>query len=323
MKKLFTLVAFVWGLSVASLAHHGGSSTSLGPGSPIETSAPLTLPKGGTVVFTRFEYAKFRKFPDFSPNNIDHFQFHQIGLSHGLTDFLSATVILPYNLKVQDGVGLNQGIGDAKFMLTMGFHYTPSEGLQLNDEDDTAVNLGTSQKTFFGLTGGISIPTGRNDLELGGEVNGALQPGFGSPTATFGLSMTRGLSEHLTVAADIGADIFTVRPGGDQYATEYRANLAGVYELSANKENFFKRADGILELNYQHIGRDLGMGIPELGTGGDILYVTPGLRTQVGDFNIGAAVKIPLWKSLNEQSLQQGSEGLEKYRFVLTVSTFF
>ena len=61
----------------------------------------------------------------------------------------------------------------------------------------------------------------------------------------------------------------------------------------------------------------------DLGTGGSILYITPGMRFQVGDVNLGAGVKLPLLKGLNERNLQQGSEGLEKYRLILTSSIAF
>ena len=307
----------------AGLAHHGGASTSQGPGTPIETSSPLSLPKGATVVFTRFELANFRKFGAFQPSNIDSFQFMQLGVSHGLTNFLSATVILPYNIKTQDTFGSSRGVGDAKFLLNLGFNYSGSDGFQLNDEDDTVVNLAENHKTFLGLTGGFSVPSGRNNIDLGEGVNGAMQPGFGSPTFSLGLSMTRALSPRFTIAADTGVDIFSRRANDDRYATEFRANVAGVYEAYADKEAFVKRVDTILELNYLHVGRDLGAGIPELGTGGNILYLTPGVRMQVADFSVGAAVKIPIVKSVNEVDMQQGAEGLEKYRLLFTVSRSF
>lgn len=305
-------------------AHHGGTSTSQGPGTPLETNSPLTLPKGGTVVFMRSEFAKFRKFAAFDPENVDSFQFYQMGVSHGLTDYLTGTAILPYNIKSQDGIGTARGIGDPKFLLTLGFNYSPDEGFQLNGEDDTAVNLGESDKTYLGLTGGFTVPIGRDDIDFGGGVDGGLQPGFGSPSATIGLSMTKGLTPRFTIAADTGFDFYARKNfGQENFAREFRANVAGVYELHADQESFFRRVDGILELNYLNLGRDVSANTPELGTGGSILYVTPGVRVQAGDFNIGAGVKIPIASALNEAATQQGSEGLEQYRLIFTVSTFF
>jgi hypothetical protein len=321
-RSLTTLLSFLT-LSMAAWGHHGGTSTSQGPGTPLETNSPLTLPKGGTVVYTRAEIASFKKFMDFDPNNVDSFQFYQMGVSHGLTDYLTATAIVPYTIKSQDGLGSTRGFGDGKVLLTLGFNYAPGEGLQLNGEEDTAVNLGTSDKTYFGVLTGISMPTGRYNIDLGAGVDSGQQPGFGTPTLTAGLSMTRGVTENFNIAADVSADFFLRRKNGDKFGNEFRANLAGVLELYADQEAFVRRLDGVLELNYLQISRDETARISELGTGGRILYLTPGVRMQVGDFNVGAGVKLPIASSLNERSLQQGSEGLEKYRLLLTVSTFF
>lgn len=310
-------------LTSTALAHHGGSSNSQGPGTPIETNTPLTLPQGGTVVFTRAELVNFRKFADFEPENVDNFKFLQLGVSHGITDYLTATAILPYNLKTQDSLGTIQGVGDPRFLFTLGLNYSPEEGLQLNTEEDTAVNLGTSNKTYLGVIGGFSIPVGRTQIDRGGGVDGGQQPGFGVPTATLGLTAMRGLSDRLSVAAETTVEIYAKGRGGDRFGSEFRANLAGIYEIHADRDAWLQRVDGILELNYLHLSRDQTARVSELGTGGRILYLTPGVRMQMGDVNLGAGVKIPIVRGLNEQELQQGSEGLEKYRLIFTVSTFF
>jgi hypothetical protein len=44
---------------------------------------------------------------------------------------------------------------------------------------------------------------------------------------------------------------------------------------------------------------------------------------KIQNANLGVMVKIPTIKSLNEKSEQQGSEGLEKYRAIVTLSFFF
>jgi hypothetical protein len=61
-------------------------------------------------------------------------------------------------------------------------------------------------------------------------------------------------------------------------------------------------------------------------TGGDILYLSPGLRLSLPSLqnaNLGLSVKFPVWKDLNEQDRQQGAEGLETYRVITTLSFFF
>jgi hypothetical protein len=39
--------------------------------------------------------------------------------------------------------------------------------------------------------------------------------------------------------------------------------------------------------------------------------------------NLGLLIKFPIYKNLNEQDEQQGSEGLEKYRAIATLSFYF
>lgn len=306
-----------------SWAHHGGASISQGSGTPIETNSPITLPKGSTVVFTRMEYVPFRRFDFAEPNNTRDFQFYQLGVSHGLSDSVSATLILPYNIKSQDNNGTFQGIGDAKFLLNAGMNWDPVEGLRVNTAEDVAIDIGESDKVFLGIYGGFTAPIGRDDLDRGLGVDGGLQPGFGSPTFTLGVSAAKSLSPTFSITADTAVEVFTAKDNGDKFGNEFRANLAGVWNLHADKESTLSQVDGVLELNYLRLTRDETAQVPELGTGGGILYLGPGFRAQVGSVNLGALVKFPIVTGLNERSLQQGAEGLENYRLILTASTAF
>jgi len=311
-------------LCLPARAHHGGVSLSQGPGTPVETNTPLSLPEGTTLLFVRSESVPFRKFEAFEPNNTDSFQFLQMGISHGLTDSLSITALVPYNIKIQDNHGGFRGFGDAKVIANLGLHYTPGEGVDFNGPEDVAVNLTETDKLYFGFYGGLSMPNGRNKIDLGLGVDPGLQPGFGSVNFTVGTSVIKSLSKNFSLAADIGYDVFTPFTNtGDKFGNEFRANLAGVYRMHSDDEAFLRQLDGVLELNYLKISPDLTAGVAEPGTGGDILYLSPGARFQVGDVNIGALVKIPVLKSLNDPHLQQGSEGLEKFRLILTASKVF
>lgn len=306
----------------SAAAHHGGSSLSQGAGTPVETNSPLSLPQGTTIVFTRAELVSFKKFAKDEPNNTDSFNFFQLGVSYGLTDSLSITAILPYNEKNQDNNGSFRGIGDAKVFFNLGMNYSGDDGVQLNGPDDVAVNLSESNKTYFGLYGGISAPTGQTNKDFGLGIDRGLQPGFGSLAFTAGASVTKALSPKFTMAADVGYDIFTEH-NGDKFGNEFRVNLAGVYRLHSDDDAFVKQLDGVLELNYLQIARDQTAGVPDLGTGGKILYLSPGARFQVGDFNFATLIKFPVSSALNERGIQQGSEGLENYRLIFTASTAF
>ena len=327
LRRLGLILALCFFSVLSAAAHHGGTSISQGPGTPIETNTPITLPKGTAVVFSRAEIAAFRKFSREDPNNIDSFRFYQLGASYGLTDSLMATVILPFNAKSQDGPGggTARGLGDVTFLLNLGMNYDGVDGLRLNTAEDVAVDIGESGKWYFGAYGGLTAPSGRSDIDLGLGVDGGLQPGFGSVTGTIGLNAQKALSSRLSLLADTSIQMFTPVSGGDKFGNEFRANLAGVYNLHSNSDEgaTLKQWDASLELNYLKLSRDETAGVADLGTGGSILYITPGMRFQVGDVNLGAGVKLPLLKGLNERNLQQGSEGLEKFRLILTSSIAF
>jgi hypothetical protein len=320
----FILIAILI-FPLKALAHHGGVSLPFGPGTPIETASTLTLPEGGVVLYTRTEQVEWRKFQFAEPNNKSSFTFSSLGVSYGITPYLTGSFSVPYSIKRQDSLGSNSGIGDIRFSGILGFHHEPGKGFELNAAKETAISLEGVKKTFFTFYGGFTLPTGKTKMELGGEVDPGMQPGFGSPSFTLGLNAGRSLFRSLSLVADASFDVFT-RRDDFKFGNEYRFNLAAVKELYGKPEKFVAKIDGILELNCLHIARDERGGEKLTATGGNILYVTPGMRfsfPKLQNANLGLAVKIPVYRNLNEQDQQQGSEGLEKYRAIVTLSFFF
>jgi hypothetical protein len=327
MKKLATTIIFILLLfPLTAIAHHGGISLAMGPGSPIETNSPLTLPQGAFVLSSKLEQVEWKKRNFAEPPNKDSFTFFNLGLSYGITPFLTGSLFLPYNIKRQDDLGSTKGIGDVKFLFNLGFNYDPSiKGIRLNTPQDTAISLEGAKRTYLSLFGGFTLPTGKNRKELGEEIDPGMQPGFGSPSYTIGLSATRQLTGALTLAADTSYDIFT-RKARFKFGNEWRANLAGVYELYGKPEGLISKIDGILELNLLHLSRDEEGREKQRATGGTILYLSPGLRFSFPrPFNgsIGLMLKFPTLKDLNEKKEQQGAEGLEKVRGMVTLSFYF
>ena len=143
MKRLVVAIALlVVLLPWNALAHHGGVSLAFGPGSPIETNSPLTLPQGGVVLSSRVEQVEFRKYSFAEPENKDSFTFLNLGVSYGLAaPLLTGSVFFPYNIKKQDSLGSNEGFGDLKFSFNLGLDYTSEKGFDLNRAEDTAVIL--------------------------------------------------------------------------------------------------------------------------------------------------------------------------------------
>ncbi|HMK65149.1 MAG TPA: transporter, partial [Thermodesulfobacteriota bacterium] len=160
---------------------------------------------------------------------------------------------------------------------------------------------------------------------LGGEIERDMQPGFGSPSYTLGISAMQPLSRNFSLVAETSYQLFTEKDNY-KFGNEWKLNAAGVYELYGKAGGFLQTLNGILELNLLNLARDSENGQSARASGGTILYLSPGLRfsfPKLQNANLGLMVKFPVWKNLNEESEQQGSEGLEKYRLVLTLSFFF
>lgn len=337
MKKIVVAVALL--LAPASaFAHHGGVNLAFGPGSPIETASPLSLPDGAFVAGLRVEEIGWKKYSRDSSgaamDNATHHTFMNANFSFGFTPALTGTLIVPYYIKRQENLGSNEGMADIKGQLTYGFHYDPGSGFSRNSSSDTAVSMEASKdRTWLSVSGMMSIPTGKFSRQRPGEPSPdtGMQTGFGAPCYTFGLAAARAVGP-LTLNAELGGDVFTNREDSSgnsmQYGSEIRAGLAGVYELYGNTDSFLSRLDGILELNFLHLDHDKVNGVNDTGSGGDILYLTPGLRFSfpaIQNANLGLAVKLPVWKNLNaaNNADAQGSEGLEKYRVISSVSFYF
>lgn len=71
------------------------------------------------------------------------------------------------------------------------------------------------------------------------------------------------------------------------------------------------------------IGRDEERGKGLRASGGTILYLSPGVRFSIFNANVGLLLKFPVLKDLKEEDEQQGSEGLEKIRAIVTISFAF
>ena len=107
-----------------------------------------------------------------------------------------------------------------------------------------------------------------------------------------------------------------------RFGTEYRVNPALIYRTYTDTTSKL-RLDVIVEPQFLKLGRDRTNGQNERATGGDMLYLLPGLRGYWRNVSVATGVKFPIWKNLNEESEQQGGEGTEDYRFIFTFSVLF
>jgi hypothetical protein len=325
--KQYVYVILLTALLIPSTAsaHHGGLSLAFGPGTPVETASPLTLPRGGFVISARSEYVDYKKFSFSDPVNKDASIFSNIGLSYGISHYLTASLFVPYTIKREDTLGTNRGFGDLTVNFQFSFNHTPGKGFGLSKPEDTAVAAGEAKKTFFSLMGGMTLPTSDYKKEIGGEVDHGMQTGFGNPSFMMGFAAAKPITGRLSLVADTSYQMF-LEKDDFCYGKEVRGNLAAVRELYGNTKGFLSRLDGIVELNLLYITRDKEAGIGLPATGGTILYVSPGVRfafPKLKNANLGILFKLPALKSLNEAGEQQGAEGRESYRAIGTLSFYF
>lgn len=328
MKRL-PLNVFVCSIfATPALAHHGlaslGAAGLEGPGAPVETSSSATLPQGTWLGYLKVDHAKSRTF-DADPGNPegDTNQYWMLGLGYGFKPWLSGYLFQPYNIKKDEAGGMNsRGFTDLSMMGVVGFKY--DERFMLVPANESLDDL---MDWHFTAYAGASLPTGDANHRLrDGSIDPGKSLGFGKSSFSYGLTATRQLSDNATAVFEVNQIRFQTYEydSGDRvrFGTENRLNGALSYRLMTDPASKF-RLDGNVELNYLSLGRDVENGIGAEATGGDMIYGVVGVRLYKDNMSLGLALKKPIWTDLNEEDLQQGAEGKEKYRFIATFSALF
>lgn len=313
----------VLSVGVAS-AHHGVASLGVagleGPGAPLETSTSATLPRNGWLIYGKVDYASFEKFTPERDDEGDYNAFWMYSIGYGVRSWLSLYGFVPFYSKVVEDNSYNTaGFADISLMGVFGFKY--DEGLKLMRDTESLDDI---EDWHFTLYGGFSLPTGNANIK---DSDGAIDPGmslgFGRPAYQAGFTTTKLLADRFTYVLEgsyIGFTEYEYDDGGKvQFGEELRLNNAFVAKLLTKPSAKF-RLDGILEAGYLSLGRDKLDGEGEPATGGNMLYVVPGLRVFYKNTSLAGGVKLPAWTDLNEDALQQGAEGKEIYRVIVTLS---
>jgi hypothetical protein len=311
-----------------AFGHHGvaglGAAGLLGPGAPIEAATSATLPVGKVLTYLKLDYARYKTFdPDPDNPESDYANFWLAGLGYGFTPWLSAYVFLPYHTKVDEPGGFDtHGFADMSLFGQIGFKY--DEGFRLIPENES---LDEMEDWHFTVFGGFTLATGNADLrDANGEIDPGKSTGFGSPSYSIGLTATREFTPRLTFNQELSYIGFTENTYDDgnrtRFGEEIRANSALIYRAYTDMDRKL-RVDLALEALYLHLGRDETNGVPEQATGGDMIYGMPGVRIYWRNLSLGLGYKTPIWKDLNEQDEQQGGEGTEAYRLIISFSALF
>lgn len=306
------------------LAHHGVASLGVaglhGPGAPLETSTSATLPRGGFLLYGKLDYARFELYTPEVDDEGDYNAFWMYSLGYGFRSYLSLYAFVPFYTKTLENNSFNtSGFADMSVMGVFGFKY--DAGLRLTPDSES---LDDMEDWHFTLYGGFSLPTGNADItDSGGTIDPGMSLGFGRPSYQAGVTATKTLGERITYVTEasyIGFSEYEYEDGNKvRFGDELRLNIAMVSRMAMNAASQL-RLDGSLEGGFLRLGRDELNGTGEEATGGDILYVTPGLRLYFKSTSIAGGIKLPVWTDLNEESEQQGAEGKESWRAMFTLS---
>ncbi|MCC6207333.1 MAG: hypothetical protein IT488_04195 [Gammaproteobacteria bacterium] len=331
--KNLLLTAFLITPVASALAHHGGVSAAFGPGAPVETSSPLTLPKGKFLLYERVEISPFKKFGDSRDDGgNDKSTFTNTLLGYGINDAVSAFVSLPYAKKELIDDNTSQGFGDINLIVQYGFKHGSRDGFSgwySFDADDTAGKEYTLPEWKYGLSFSTTLPSGEiHNKDKNGDVLGlGSQTGFAVPSYNFTGIASKMFAPHWTWSGDIQFRTFAFNggSGGGKPGNEFRINNAVMYEAIERKGAPLSRLDLILEANFLDLRKDLDENrVQDDAAGGSLLYLAPGIRFTFNDkVSMGLLYKEVVWKDLNNEDQQQGGEGLEEYRFIATLSSVF
>lgn len=321
-----TTVVFLCAWAGAARAHHGVAAVGVagpeGPGAALETTSALALPQRLAFAMLKSEYVSFQHRDFAEPENKDYSLFNMLAVGYGIFPWLSAYVFQPFNVKAQDSIGTNTGLGDTNLMLTFGFKY--DEGLKVAPEKESLDEL---MDWHFSLWVSSTLPVGpiEHEDDTGERFAPDMQTGFGAPSPAVGFAVLKQLSDKFTWLADINYQHFFPHSYSYtryQFGGESRLDSALAYRL-VGKGDF--RMDLIAELCGLNLQRDRernssGRMEKLQASGGTILYAGLGARVYYGQLGVALGVRRAALKSLNEGSDQQGAEGLENVRAALTVS---
>jgi hypothetical protein len=324
MRKIVLFLALSCLAPSVVFAHHGVASLGVaglhGPGAPLETSTSATLPRGSFLLYGKLDYARFDTYTPEPDDEGNYNAFWMYSLGYGLRSYLSLYAFVPFYTKtVEDNSYNTSGFADLSVMGVLGLKY--DAGLRLTPDGESLDDL---EDWHFTLYGGFSLPTGNaNITDSSGNIDPGMSLGFGRPSYQAGVTTTKTLGDRITYVTEasyIGFNEYEYNDGNKvRFGDEVRLNVALVSRVVMKAASQF-RLDGSLEGGFLRLGRDELNGQGEEATGGDMLYVTPGFRVYFKATSISAGVKLPVWTNLNEEDLQQGAEGKESYRAIVTLS---
>lgn len=320
-------------ITASAWADHASVGLGGGAGSPIYTESAITLPQGRWSASLRSEYNNFSRIADpqladSERHSVDTLLSTALGLSYGLTDDLTLGLRLPYiqrrNVREADHHVFDHGAGA---------HGHPERILDLGDPEGLgdATLFGeyrflrsVDQQTHLAALFGVKLPTGETRRKHDGErLETGFQPGSGSTDGLLGVAATH-LSGALSYDASLLYSVVTTGAQHTDLGDVLSYNLATSYRLGgerpANPYDLTQPHawDLILELNGEHRDRERTHGEREENTGGNIVYLAPGVRylNKTG-WGLALSLGVPVVENLN------GTQADPDYRVLSSLNAAF
>lgn len=306
MKHFIAIVFVLLSVSLCARANHGPGTS--GGGS--STISGETLKPGQFSLDLRFDYTEFE--------HVSRAEAERRALESGGFDALRRSFV--YTGTLSYGI-----IEDLQISATIGYYHGEGFIDAERSEDDpgeaesgiadpeglTDLFLNVKYRVLHGkpgnlaIIGGVKFPTGRDDVRLNNaeSLEPSSQPGTGSYDYQFGLGYSRFLTSHLTMDAS-GLYTLRTRHDGFKVGDRFDAGLAFAYRLTESIRSF-PQWSLFGEANYVWLGKDDAEEGINNNSGGNTLYLTPGVRLRFSEAaSLTVAPSFPVWQDLNGDQIE-------------------
>jgi len=301
----FAIVTFT---SPYALANHGPGTS--GGGS--STISGETLKPGQLSLDVRMDYTEFEHLSRAEAEHraVESGGFDALRRAFVYTGTLSYGVIEDFQISATIGYYHGEGFVDAERSED---DPTVGESGIADPEGLTDLFINAKYRILHGqpgnlaLVGGIKFPVGRDDVKLSNaeSLEASSQPGTGAYDFQFGLGYSRFLTSHLTIDASA---LYTLRTRHDDFKVgdRFDAGVALAYRLTESIKSF-PQWSVFGEASYIWLGKDDGGGDEGINnnSGGNTLYLTPGLRVRFGEHtSLTVAPSFPAWQDLQGDQIK-------------------
>lgn len=274
-------------------------------GSPITTLNTDTGDKGDFSLTQRTQYYRNYRLPDslllespYSENQLGYL-LNYVGMAYSFTKNLNIGMAIPWLNATNITSAIPNGNPPSLAIINQGnvqgISDTSIYGLWRFMNDDVKPN---PIKLSSALTFGLTLPTGKKNLRTNTSDLFYVtdQPGTGAVSAILGVVFSKEFGD-LSVSNDYVYTYSTQGSQGITIGSYFQYDLAMVYPFiqTVTKKNTSLTFNAVLEMNGIYTAKDMLQGEPVIDTGGNQIFLSPGLRVDMGEsLSLYCASSIPI-----------------------------